>query len=191
MDDRTNFLEKKIELNIPLTDSERRELAETPQLVGERDANGNFIAPMVVPRRPASMEDWVRQPLHSDGHEATPDEVANYLNGGRVQSPSPPDAPPVSEDQPDDWANDAEPTPAVASVAEPPPVSASVPPAPEAPQPAPGDDDLIEVHDPSYPRNPPKLIRRSLLEKQQRKQRMNAAKAMRRGPDAGGRKMSF
>jgi hypothetical protein len=50
-DDRTAFLLRKQEL-MPLTEAERRELAETPEAVGERKPDGSWASGcMIVPRR--------------------------------------------------------------------------------------------------------------------------------------------
>jgi hypothetical protein len=179
-DDRTAFLLRKREL-MPLTEAEQAELAATPEFVGERDGNGNFVGGvMVVPRRSGDYNEQLAAfaKLQFMDHDATPDEIQAFVNGGKA--PTPHDQAPVADEPPVEpqatvAADPGTPPPPVAvPVSAPPPAAAPVAP---VGTPTATDDELIEVFDPSYPHDPPKKIRRSLWEKQQRKQRLNSAKA--------------
>ena len=82
---RRAFLMMKKQSGMPLTGSEKNELASLPEIVGERDANGNFVAGcMVVPGRAASMEAFARQYLNMDDTPATDDQIGSVICGSPI-----------------------------------------------------------------------------------------------------------
>jgi hypothetical protein len=210
-DDRTAFLLKKQEMGLPLTDAERRELADTPEFVGERDASGNLVGgAMVVPRRPTGayeqqLEQFAKL-MYMDNHEPSADEVAAFVSGKPVGT-SHDQAPDVV----DEWATDEPPVEPTAAPVTPPPVAAPVAepspmPATEAPvgndAPAlpPGhtfvrflpDGRIVAAFkDPSYPRSPAREV--VLDPKRLRKDRARTARAamvMRRASDDGSKRIT-
>jgi hypothetical protein len=203
---------------MPLTAAEQAELAATPELIGQRNADGSFAAGvMVVPRRSGDYNEQLAAfaKLQFMDHDATPDEIQTFVSGQK--SPTPHDAPPV-----DEWANDVDPTPPATNQsptptptpqpATPPQAPVAKPPAPKAPRRMTDDEvrqllgpeyQLLQVlpcgqkavclwRDPSYPREAPKQVTIDLAKHRKRK-RQEAQAAMRlRGPSNDvGRQLKF